>query len=88
MYHQLVDESQMLGQFESFYYNRNVHNVSWYEKPNFIPAPHLIWYIDSQIPGKVFLIIFKNITGEGGTSSFSTLSLRKPQDLSQANLML
>ena len=57
--HQLVDESQTLGEFESFYCNRNVHNVSWYEKPTFLPAPHLIWYIHSQIPGKQFLIVFK-----------------------------
>ena len=53
----------MLGKFESFYYNRNVNNGSWYGKPNFLPAPHLIWYIDSQISGKVFLIVFKNING-------------------------
>ena len=33
-----------------FYYNRDVHNVSLNKKFNFIPAPHLIWYIDSQIP--------------------------------------
>ena len=58
MYHQLVDASQMLGEFESFYCNRNVHNVSQYEKPNFLPALHLIWYIDSQIPGKGFSIVF------------------------------
>ena len=38
----------MLGEFESFYYKRNVHNVSRYEKPNFLPAPHIICYIDSQ----------------------------------------
>ena len=40
--HQLVDASQMLEEFERFYYNRNVHNVSRYEKPNFLPPPHLI----------------------------------------------
>ena len=59
LHHQLVDESQMLGEFESSYCNRNVHNVSRYDKPNFLPSPHLIWYIDSQIPGKGFLIAFK-----------------------------
>ena len=59
MHHQLVDASQVLRGFESFYYNRNIHNVSRYEKPNFLPAPNLIWYIDSQIPGKGFLIVFK-----------------------------
>ena len=48
----------MLGGFENFYWNMNVHNVSWHEKPNFLPAPHLIWHIDSQIPRKVFLIVF------------------------------
>ena len=58
LHHQLVDASQMLEEFESFYYHRNVHNVSQYEKSNFLPAPHLIWYIDSQIPGKGFLIVF------------------------------
>ena len=59
MHHHLVDESQMLGEFETFYYNRNVHNVSRYEKPNFIPAPHSISYIDSQVPGKWVLIVLK-----------------------------
>ena len=48
----------MLGEFESFYYNRNVRNVSRYEKPNFLLAPHLIWYIDSYIPGKKFSTVF------------------------------
>ena len=41
----------MLGKFESFFYNRNVNNGFWYGKPNFLPAPHLIWYMDSQISG-------------------------------------
>ena len=59
LHNQLVDASQMLGKFEIFYYNRNIHIVSPYEKPNFIPPPHLIWYFNSQIPGKEFLIIFK-----------------------------
>ena len=53
----------MLGKFESFYYNRNVHNGSWYGKPNFLPAPHLIWCRDYQISGKGVLIVFKNING-------------------------
>ena len=35
MYHQLVDASQMLEEFENFYCNRNVHNVSRYEKRNY-----------------------------------------------------
>ena len=65
MHLQLVDESQMLGEFKSFYYSRNVHNVSRYEKPNFLPAPHLIWYIDSQIPGKAFLIVLKKKSNRG-----------------------
>ena len=51
----------MLGHFESFYYNINVDNGSWYGKPNFLPTPHLIWFIDSQILGKEFLIVLKNI---------------------------
>ena len=42
----------MLGGFESFYYNRNVHDGSWYVNPNYDPVPHLKWCIDSQIPGK------------------------------------
>ena len=58
---QLVDASQMLGEFESFYYNRNVYNVSWYGKLNFPPAPHLIWRIDSQISGKGFLVVLKKL---------------------------
>ena len=63
LYHQLFDASQMLGEFESSYYNSNVHNVSRYDKPNFLPAPHLICYIDSQIPAKGLLIVFKKVTG-------------------------
>ena len=59
LHHQLVNKSQMQGKFGSFNYNNNVHSVSRYEKPNFFPAPHLIWYIASQIPGKGFLIILK-----------------------------
>ena len=59
LHHQLVDASQMLGEFESFYYNGNFHYVSQYEKPNILPDPHLIWYIDAQIPGKRSLIVFK-----------------------------
>ena len=62
-HHQLVDPSQMLGEFESFYYNRNVHNGTWYGKPNFLLVSHLIWFIDSQISGKGFLIVLKNING-------------------------
>ena len=57
--HQLVDTSQILGELESFYYNRNVHDGYWYWKPNFLPDLHLIWCIDSQISGKEFLIILK-----------------------------
>ena len=53
----------MLGKFESFYYNRNVHNGSWYGKSNFIPTPHLIWSIDPHISEKFFLIVFKNFNG-------------------------
>ena len=63
MHHQLVDESQMFGEFQSFYYNRNVRDLPRYEKPNFLPAPHLIWYIDSQIPGKGFLIVLRKSNG-------------------------
>ena len=62
-HHQLVDASQMLEEFKSFYHHRNVYNGSWYGKPNFLPAPHLIWFIDSQISGKGFLIVLKNING-------------------------
>ena len=56
--HHLV---QMLEDFERFYYNRNVVSGSWYGKPNFLPAYHLIWFIDSQISGKRFLIVLKSI---------------------------
>ena len=61
LHHQLVDASQMFGEIESFYYNRNVHNGSWYGKPNFLPAPQLIWCTDSQLLRKGFLIVLKNI---------------------------
>ena len=52
LHYQPVDASQMLGEFESFFFNRNVHNVCRYRKLNFVPAPHLIWGIDYQIWGK------------------------------------
>ena len=54
----------MLGEFESFHCNRNVHNVSWYGKINFLPAPHLISEIDYQIRGKECLIVLKSFHGE------------------------
>ena len=57
----LIHANQMLGEFESFYYNRNVDNGSRYSKPNFLPASHLLWFIDSQISGKGFLIVLKSI---------------------------
>ena len=54
LHHQLVDVSHMFGKLESFYYNENVLNGSWYGKSHFLPAPHLIWCKDYQIPGKDF----------------------------------
>ena len=65
LHYQLVAVSQVLGEFESFHCNRNVHNVSWYGKLNFLPAPHLIWGIDYQIPRKEFLLVLKKDNGEG-----------------------
>ena len=59
LHHQLVDESQMLGEFESFYYNRNIHHMPWYGNPILLPASHLIKSIDSQISGKSLLIVLK-----------------------------
>ena len=70
LHHWLVDASQMLGEFESFYCNRNVDNVYWYEKLNFPPAPHLIWRINYQIRGKEFLIVLKSFHGKAGRSCF------------------
>ena len=78
----------MLGKFESFYYDRNVHNGSWYGKPNFLPASHLIWCIDYQISEKEFLIVFKNINGGKRKFLFLFPHLRKPWDLCQAKSML
>ena len=52
LFHQLVDASQTLRKFESFHYNRNVHNVSWYVKANFLPVPDLTWFIEYQFPRK------------------------------------
>ena len=43
LHHWLVDASQMLGEFEIFHCNRNVHNVSSYGKLSFFPGPHLRW---------------------------------------------
>ena len=60
-HHQLFGASQMLKEFESFYYNRNFHNGSWYGKRNFLPASNLIWFIDPQISEKGFLIVLKSI---------------------------
>ena len=64
LHYQLVDVSQMLGEFESFHCHRNVHNVSWYGKLNFLPARHLIWSIDYQIRRKEFLVVLKKVNGE------------------------
>ena len=64
MYHWLVDASQMSEEFESFHCNRNVHNVSWYWKLTFLPAPQLIWGIDYQIRGIEFLIVLKSFHDE------------------------
>ena len=61
----LVDASQMLGEFESFHCNRNVHNVSWYGKLNFFPAPHLIWGTDYRIRGIELFLVLKKVNGEG-----------------------
>ena len=55
----------MLGEFECFHCNRNVHNVCSYGKLNFLPAPHLIWGIDYQIRRKQFLLVLKKVDGEG-----------------------
>ena len=63
LHHQLVDAIKMLGEFESFYFNKNFHNDYWHVKPNFLRAPHLIWCIDVQIPGKAFLVVLKYING-------------------------
>ena len=65
MKYQLVDASQMLGEFESFRYNRNVCNVCWYRNLSFLPAPRLIWGIDYQILGKAFLLVLKKVNAEG-----------------------
>ena len=88
LHHHLVDGSQMLGGFESLHYNKNVHSVSWYGKPNFLPAPNLICCIDYQIPGREFLIFVKNVNGENGKFRFCDPSLRKPRALRQAKSML
>ena len=57
LHHRLVNASQMLGEFESFHCNRNVQNVSWYGKLNFLLTPY-------QIRGKEFLIVLKNFYRE------------------------
>ena len=43
----IVDASQMVGEFKSFCYNRNVHHESWYRECYFLPPSHLVWYEDS-----------------------------------------
>ena len=63
IHHQLVHARQLLGEFESFYYNRNVVNGSWSVKPNFLPVSHLILFRDYQVLGKGFLIVLKNVHG-------------------------
>ena len=73
----LVDASQMLGEFESFHCNRDLHNVTWYGKLNFLPAPHLIWGIDYQIRGKEFLIVLKSFHGESRKFLFLYLLFEK-----------
>ena len=73
----LVDASQMLGEFESFHCNRDLHNVTWYGKLNFLPAPHLIWGIDYQIRGKEFLIVPISFHGESRKFLFFYLLFEK-----------
>ena len=64
LHHQLINASQMLGEFESFHYNRNVHSVSSHGKPNILLAPHLTWCIDYQTPEKKVLIVLKKVNRE------------------------
>ena len=78
----------MLVEFESFYYKRNVHKGSWNQKPIFHPAPHLIWFIDFQVPGKGFLVVFKKITQEALNSLFPYYFFEKWRNLCQAKSML
>ena len=77
LHHWLVHASQMLGEFGSFHYKRNVHNVSWYRKLNFHPAPHLIWGIDYQIRRKEFLIVLKSFHVESRKYLFPYLLFEK-----------
>ena len=77
LHHFLFDASQMLGEFKSFHYNRNVDNISWYGKLNFAPAPHLIWGINYQIRGKEFLIVLKSFHEESRKFLFFYLLFEK-----------
>ena len=77
LHHRLVDAIQMLEEFESFHCHRNVHNVSWYGKLNFLPAPHLIWGIVYQIRRKEFLIVLKIFHGETRKFMFLYLLFEK-----------
>ena len=88
LHHWLVDASQMLGEFESFHCNRNVHNVSWYGKLNFLPAPHLIWGIEYQIRGKEFFIVLSDFHGENRKFLFLYLLFEKVTGLCQAKSLL
>ena len=81
LHHFLFDASQMLGEFKSFHYNRNVDNISWYGKLNFAPAPHLIWGINYQIRGKEFLIVLKSFHGESRKFLFLYLLFEKVSGL-------
>ena len=88
LHYQPVDASQMLGEFESFFFNRNVHNVCRYRKLNFVPAPHLIWGIAIKFEENSFCSFSKKLMGKAENSCFSTPTLRRPWDLCQIKSML
>ena len=88
LHHQLVDIRHILGEFGSFYYNRNIHNASSYGKPNFLPTSHLMQCIDSQFPEKGFLIVLMKTNGGRTKFLFLYPLSGKPWDLCQAKSML
>ena len=92
LHYQLVDASQMLGEFESFHCNRNVHNVCRYGKLNFPSCSSFnIGYRLLNSRKIVFAFSQKNWRKKklkAENYCFSTASLRKPWDLCQAKSML
>ena len=70
LHYQLVDASQMFGEFESFHWNRNARKVSSYGKLNFPPFSSLNMGYRLSNSRKIVLLVLKKVNGEGRKFQF------------------